>query len=365
MYLGDNLGDLVVITLNNAVEATLAIILLLKCELKLLQSTIVGVVLLHLLLIPGTGFLIGGARVLHQHLDPHQSQLNHSLLIIGVMALVVPSAFFTSLNRSGPLSAEVLNTDPITDGFRHDFLRMARGAAVVLLLVYFASRIYLHNPPGEGNAFRPTPDAPHAAIKKDKELEEVRPVINPLACIILLCVSVALMAVTAEFLVESIDFVRQSSNIQEEWFGLFLLPIVSFSADGTLAVVFFIRSLLKGWFGEPLPPDTLAEDKAIDLSIQFTLFWMPFLVLLGWWTDRPLSTLFDLYEVTVLVASCFLVNYVTADAKTNWVEGMVMIAFYVIIALSSWFYTGQPEIRIMSACETIAAALVTGVASEG
>jgi Ca2+:H+ antiporter len=31
-YLGKDLGDLVVITLNNAVEATLAIILLLKCE---------------------------------------------------------------------------------------------------------------------------------------------------------------------------------------------------------------------------------------------------------------------------------------------------------------------------------------------
>ena len=32
LYLGSNLGDLLIITLNNAVEATLAIILLLKCE---------------------------------------------------------------------------------------------------------------------------------------------------------------------------------------------------------------------------------------------------------------------------------------------------------------------------------------------
>lgn len=43
---------------------------------------------------------------------------------------------------------------------------------------------------------------------------------------------------------------------------------------------------------KPEPPKTLAEDRAIDLSIQFTLFWMPVLVLLSWWTGRPLMLLF-------------------------------------------------------------------------
>ena len=35
-----------------------------------------------------------------------------------------------------------------------------------------------------------------------------------------------------------------------------------------------------------------AHGRPIDLSIQFTLWWMPFLVLLGWWTDRPMHLLF-------------------------------------------------------------------------
>lgn len=39
----------------------------------------------------------------------------------------------------------------------------------------------------------------------------------------------------------------------------------------------------------------------------------------------------DLFEVTVLIGSTFLVNYITADAKTNWAEGAVMIAFYFMI----------------------------------
>lgn len=39
----------------------------------------------------------------------------------------------------------------------------------------------------------------------------------------------------------------------------------------------------------------------------------------------------DYYELAILLGACFLVNYVTADAKTNWVEGLILLAFYVMI----------------------------------
>ncbi|VDB90211.1 unnamed protein product [Peniophora sp. CBMAI 1063] len=364
MYCGEDLGDLIIITLNNAVEATLAIILLLKCELRLLQSTVVGVVLLHLLLIPGSGFLTGGVRILQQHLDAHSVQLNHTLLIIGVMSLVVPLAFFTAMGR-GMTSNLPGSIDALSDEVRGNFLQMARGTAIILLVVYVCSRIYLHNPPGEGNALKVAPDAPIEQRIKEEELEEAVPEVNVYACVILLAVSVTLMAVTAEFLVESIEFVREDSGIREEWFGLVLLPLISFAADGTISVVYFVRSTLQHWLGKPAPPNTLAEDRAIDLSIQFTLFWLPFLVLLGWWTNKPFTLLFDMFEVTVLIAACFLVNYVTQDARTNWAEGVAMIAFYAIIVLAAWFYEGQPEIAFFNACkETIAQAIEGGVPIE-
>jgi len=38
-----------------------------------------------------------------------------------------------------------------------------------------------------------------------------------------------------------------------------------------------------------------------------------------------------MFEITILVGACFIVNYVTADAKTNWAEGMMMVAFYFMI----------------------------------
>jgi len=342
------------------VEATLAIILLFRCELKLLQSTIAGVVLLHLLLIPGVAFFTGGARIWEQQLHPQRSQLNHTLLTIGVLALTIPAAFFAAIdspNNTGSVGA----TGP-TDKLRDDFLRISRGFAVILLVIYVGSRFYLHDPPGADNAFSPHPDLPPEVVRREKELDEAEPEVNPWACLILLVVTVALMAVTAVFLVDSIEFVRARGNIGEEWFGIVLLPVVSFSADATVAVTFFIRKSLKAFMhSTPQPIESLAQARAIDMSIQFLLFWMPFVTLLGWWVGKPMSMLFDIFEVTLLVGACFLVNYVTADGKTNWAEGSILIAFYAMICLSAWYYTGQNEVRIMNACTSVATALVDGV----
>jgi len=74
------------------------------------------------------------------------------------------------------------------------------------------------------------------------------------------------------------------------------------------------------------------------------------LVLIGWWIDKPLPLLFDIFEVVVLVAACFVVNYITADAKTNWAEGFTMICLYAVIALAAWFYPGQDIFGVLFPC---------------
>ncbi|KAF7433375.1 hypothetical protein PC9H_005325 [Pleurotus ostreatus] len=348
-YVGKDFGDLILITLNNTVEATLGIILLTKCELRLLQSTIVGVVILHLLLIPGTAFLTGGARITSQDLNPHITELNHVLLTIGVLSLLLPAAFFSALDRGVAVSVEAPAAGMVSNETREVFLQMSRGIAIILLLIYVASRIYLHNPPGDDNAMKVRSDAPEALREEEKEYLEGDPEVNQYVCLLMLTVVIAIMAATAEWLVESIEDVREQGRINEEWFGLVLLPIVSWSADGAVSIVFFAGYLWRLFSPniDPPPPATLAKARAIDLSIQFSLFWMPFLVLLAWWTDRTFNLLFDMFEVAILLGACFLVNYVTADAKTNWAEGFVMISFYAMVALCAWFYTGQPEVHDM------------------
>jgi Ca2+:H+ antiporter len=360
-YLGKALGDLLTVTLNNAVEATLAILLLAKCELKILQSTIVGVIVLHLLLVPGAAFITGGARIWEQDLHPHLTQLNQSLLTIGVLTLLLPAAFFAAIDGGVvTVAGAAASESVVNDSVRHTFLSMSRGLSVMLLAVYVCSRIFLHNPPGDGNALSQHPSAPQEVLHQELRLTTEDPEMNQWVCIAVLIVIVGIMASTAEWLVDSIEFVRKA-GIQDEWFGLILLPIVSFSADGVVAITYFLRYTARDYFGTPSPPETLARARAIDLSIQFTLFWMPAVVLIGWWSNKPMSLLFDLFEVALLLGSCFLVNYVTADSKTNWLEGYAMVTFYLMIALCSWFYPGQTKIRDMVACTSVAAAVAGGV----
>jgi len=334
--------------------------LLVNCDLTLLKSTIIGVIILHLLLVPGIAFIFGGARIIQQDLHPHITQLNQSLLTVGVLAILTPTAFFCALNTQfAPTGFEKMTA--VTDRVRGEILKFSRGMAILLLIFYICSRIYLHNPPGEDDPLNlaEAPNAPEALKYEVQHLLTHDPEVNQYVCIVALLIVLCLMATTAEWLVDSTKAVRKVLHIEEEWFGLILLPFVSYAADGTVSVVYFIRHLLRHYLTEPTLPATLARGESIDVSIQFALFWMPFFVLLAWWTGKPLTLLFDLFEVAVLVGTCFLVNYVTADSKTNWAEGVALVMFYLMIVLSAWFYTGQPEMNFMSQCNSVAEAIHT------
>ena len=73
---------------------------------------------------------------------------------------------------------------------------------------------------------------------------------------------------------------------------MILLPLVSFAANAFVALIYFIRYIIRYFFKGPEPPAELARALSIDLSIQFLLFWMPFFVLLAWWIGKPLTLLF-------------------------------------------------------------------------
>ncbi|KEP46635.1 sodium/calcium exchanger protein [Rhizoctonia solani 123E] len=458
LYCGESIGDLIVITLHNIVEAVLAIVLLVKCELKLLQSTVIGVVLLHCLLVPGTAFLTDGTKLWAQQLKPRVTELNQSLLTVGVLALVVPTGFFAALPYKNPAEyapqfinytdtmmsrpgtaptrrdllssnlfdlnkrAPIINAthkasvhaieiassiEAVSDATRDWLLRLSRGISIILLVIYIGSRIYLHNPPGEHivvETVHTTEDhdeKDHAILYDDltprnsfthvhtlkktfrnhhskDEMEEDRerlisqverehgasehvidesaehhhpPELNPWIAVVLLVIVIGLLSVTAEWLVKSIEPIREERLFTSEWFGLILLPLVSYAGDGLNTIMYFIRTNLMKMHMEP--PNDLAKAKSIDLSIQFTLFWIPVLVLVGWALNEPLTLLFDHFEVIVVVGASFLVNSVTQDGRTNWSEGTIMVGFYVIIGLAAWYYPGDAEAHFLLQCKSM------------
>ena len=51
-----------------------------------------------------------------------------------------------------------------------------------------------------------------------------------------------------------------------------------------------------------------------------------------------MSLYFSLFETISLFVSAFIVNFLVLDGRSNYLEGALLIAAYVIIALAAFFY---------------------------
>jgi len=356
---GQTLAGLINATLGNAVELIVAIIALVKCELTIVQSSLVGSILSNLLLVLGMCFFAGGLKFSEQGFGVSITQLNSSLLTISVIAVLLPAAFhfFVTSNDSTEIN---------------DILKVSHGVAIILLFIYGAYLVFqlyshtvLYDDNHEG-VFRSTKydlkkrdkenessgpaagtssdaalaesSASHASNRDEEqglaaEEEAETPELSLYMALFLLAVVTVFVAVTAEWLVDSVDGLTSKGGISKEFVGVILLPIVGNAAEHVTAVTVSVKDKLN-----------LSLGVAVGSSIQISLFVIPFIVTLGWILDKPMSFLFDPYESIALFLSVLTVNYVVQDGKSNWLEGMILMCLYVILALTFWFYPGSSQL---------------------
>lgn len=51
----------------------------------------------------------------------------------------------------------------------------------------------------------------------------------------------------------------------------------------------------------------------------------------------PIIPVFDTFETVVTFAAVIVVNYAIGDARTHWLEGLILMVIYVLIGLSIWY----------------------------
>jgi len=362
MRMGQTLGGLLNATLGNAVELIVAILALIKCELAVVQSSLVGSILSNILLVLGMCFFAGGLRFSEQSFGDTGAQINSSLLVTSVIAILIPAGFHAAFSGNDPNE-------------QADVLAMSRGTAVILLVIYLAYMIFQlwshshlfvdgsadqapmqtrkigkHTMFKEAKSVRRAQAAAGSASgnnledgangNPEDEEEEEEPSINLWSCIILLLAVGALVGVTAEWLVDSINGLTERGGITEQWVGLILLPIVGNAAEHVTAVTVAAKDKLD-----------LSIGVAVGSSIQIALFVIPVLVLLAWALGKPLSLLFDPLESVVLFLAVLLANYTMQDSRSNWLEGWLLMSVYLIIAVVAWYYPeGQTPEALLLRC---------------
>jgi len=54
--------------------------------------------------------------------------------------------------------------------------------------------------------------------------------------------------------------------------------------------------------------------------------------------NKEMSLYFTLFKTVSLVVSAFIVNFLVLDGRSNYLEGTLLCATYVIIAVAAFFY---------------------------
>ncbi|PLB44859.1 hypothetical protein P170DRAFT_440070 [Aspergillus steynii IBT 23096] len=159
-----------------------------------------------------------------------------------------------------------------------------------------------------------------------------QPQMSRTAAVVMLLLSTALVAVCAEFLVDAIPVMVESSNVSEAFIGLIILPIVGNAAEHVTAVSVATKNKMD-----------LSIGVSVGSSIQIAIFVTPLVVILGWCMDKDMSLYFTLFETICLFVTAFVVNFLVLDGRSNYLEGALLIAAYVIIAVGAFFYPGNDQ----------------------
>lgn len=302
VHVGQTLGGLLNATFGNAVEVIVSIVALQKKQIRVVQASMLGSILSNMLLVLGCCFFFGGLRYKEQTFNSTVASTMSSLMAVATASLIIPAALYSTMSKPNTNFELVL--------------QLSRGTSVVLLILYV---LYLF--------FQLKTHTELFEDQSGQEEEEEEAQLSVYSAGAVLVFVTVLVSYCADYLVGSIDEIVKSTPLSKTFIGLILIPIVGNAAEHVTAVVVAAKNKMD-----------LAIGVAIGSSMQIALFVTPFLVLLGWAMDREMSLYFQTFETIVFFISVLVTNYLIQDGKSNYLEGVMLLGIYTIVAISFYVY---------------------------
>lgn len=217
-----------------------------------------------------------------------------SLMIITATALILPTALYSSFSHSD-IGGKIL-----------DF---SRGSAVVLFalyLMYLYFQLKTHNYYFLGASN-------DSSIENEETNEE--PNLGPWTATIVLFSAAGVIMGCTHLIIDSVEDTATFANITETFIAAILIPIASNAPEGA-TVVYASRE------GKV----DFAIGVIVGSILQIALFVIPFLVILGWCIQQPMTLYFEPFQTTMLFLSVLVVNRLLQDGKYTYVQGAMLVA---------------------------------------
>lgn len=300
---GEAVGGLLNATFGNAVEMIIAMFALYAASqnpeivdtmVTVTQASLIGSILGNLLLVLGLSMIWGGLKHPSQVFNSQVGHMNGSLLLLAIVAMIIPTA---AHHAPGGTLAGVTTISHYT--------------AIILLIIYALSLLFQL----KTNTEDFESESGHHGHEK--------PVMTIRDAWVLLIIATGLVSWMAHTLVGSIEAAVEEYHLPELFIGVILVPFFGNAAEHFTAIIVAGKNKMD-----------LAISIAIGSSVQIALFVAPAMILFAWFLGVPLTLEFGLLETTATFMAVLVANTTLGDNKTNWLEGAMLIACYLILALA-------------------------------
>ena len=311
--MGPGLGGLLNASFGNAAELIIALVALQRGLHDVVKASITGSIIGNILLVLGLAIVAGGSRVDRLRFNATAAATGGTLLMLSAIGLVVPAVYHQIVKSQAGQERE-----------------LSLEIAIVLFATYllnlvFSLRTHKHLYAGQPGPTVETTGAAHGTAAHPPEAQDatLHPTWGIGRSVAALLVAAVLVAVMSELLVGAVEQTAAALGMTEIFVGVILVAIVGNAAEHSTAVLVARKNQMD-----------LAFHIAVGSSIQIALFVAPVLVFTGYLLHQPLDLLFTPFEVLAVVASAAILNLVAQDGETNWLEGVQLLAVYVILALA-------------------------------
>jgi Ca2+:H+ antiporter len=130
----------------------------------------------------------------------------------------------------------------------------------------------------------------------------------------------------SEALVASIEHAARGLGMTQVFVGVILVAIIGNAAEHSTAVLVARKGKMD-----------LAVNIAIGSSLQIALFVAPVLVFASYLFGKPMDLLFTPFEILAVAVSVLILNQIASDGESNWMEGVMLLAVYLILGLAFYF----------------------------
>ena len=293
--LGGGIGGLLNATFGNAAELIIGALALREGHVDLVKASLTGSIIGNVLLVFGLCAFVGGIKHPVQRFNRTAAGLGTTMLLLSAIGLTVPAVFHFLARTSGSAADLTLDTE----------------IAVVLLVTYVASLVFTLK----------THRNLYASDKDERSTESIGPALGMLVGA---TIGVAWMS---ELLVGSVAETARALGMSELFIGVVIVAIIGNAAEHYSAVVMAARNQMD-----------VAISIAVGSSTQIALFVAPTLVFLSYLiAPAPMDLLFTVFELVAVGIAVLTITLIAHDGETHWMEGVQLLAVYVILAMGFYF----------------------------